>query len=459
MKFRLPRPRHVVDSLRNLAQQDPDQAEAYLDTHQDEWESLAESHPHSAADILEALDEVGAADLLSDLSTEEAADVLDEMRPEAAADVLEELETEEAAAYVGAMDADQAADLIAMLDDDTRNAVLSALEPEAAADIRQLLQYAADSAGGIMTTEIAALPTGITAGEAIETLRTLHEELGANLAYVYVVDDANRLRGVISFRDLVFARPGAGVDEVMILDPVSVTTSTDREEVSELVQRYHLLAIPVTDHVGHLVGMVKVSEALEAVQVEATEDISVMVGAGVEESVFTPVATSVRRRLPWIMFNLAVGFVNSRVILGFESTIAALTAVAAYMPLAGAVGGNSGAQSLAVIIRSMALGDLPPGRAGRAIRREATVGLVTALTVAVVAGLLGSVLAADHRIGLVVGIAILVNLTIAGLAGASIPVVLRSLGQDPALASNIFLTMTTDLVGLSGYLLTATLLL
>jgi magnesium transporter len=193
--------------------------------------------------------------------------------------------------------------------------------------------------------------------------------------------------------------------------------------------------------------------------VEATEDISVMVGAGVEESVFTPVATSVRRRLPWIMFNLAVGFVNSRVILGFESTIAALTAVAAYMPLAGAVGGNSGAQSLAVIIRSMALGDLPPGRAGRAIRREATVGLVTALTVAVVAGLLGSVLAADHRIGLVVGIAILVNLTIAGLAGASIPVVLRSLGQDPALASNIFLTMTTDLVGLSGYLLTATLLL
>ncbi len=459
VRFRLLRARAGDDDLRDLARRTPDAAEEYLEAHPDEWEALAEETPQNAADILEAIDEAPAADLLGDLEVEDAADVLDEMRPEAAADVIEQLPADAAAVLITAMETDQAADIVGSLDEEARAALIDALDPEASQDLADLLRYAPDTAGGLMTTEIASLPVGMTAGEAVERLRILHDELGANMTYVYVVDDAGLLLGVVSFRDLFFARPGQGLEEVMVHDPVAVTVNTDREIVSELIQRYHLIALPVTDHDGRLVGIVKVSEALEAVQAEATEDITAMVGAGAEETVYTPVMRSARRRLPWIVVNLLIGFAIATVIFQFEDTIRSDAKLAAYMPLVALLAGNSGNQSLAVIIRAMAIGDLPPGRARRAVRREFAVGIVNGAAIALLSGLGGALLAGSGRIGLVIALAVAVNFLVAGLAGAGIPVVLRRLGQDPALASNIFLTMITDMVGFGGFLLTASLLL
>ena len=457
MKFRLPRLRS--DTLRDLARRRPEEAEQYLDAHQEEWEALAEDHPQNAADILEALPETDAADLLADLNTQEAAEVLDEMRPEAAADLVEQLSASEAAAYIAEMDTDQAVDLLGALEEDVRQSVLNALSDEDTAKINRLLQFAVDTAGGLMTTEIATLPIGITSGEATEILRLLHDELGSNMTYVYVVDDERRLRGVVSFRDLVFARPGSGMDEVMIDSPVSVETSTDREVVAELIQRYHLMAIPVTDSDGRLVGMVRFDEAMEAVQAEATEDITAMVGAGAEETVFTPIKRSVARRLPWISVNLGIGLMIALVITRFEAIIDGNEILAAYMPMVALLAGNSGAQSLAVIIRAMAVGELPTNRAVRAIRREAAIGAINGVAISVLSGVGGALLTGNTKLGLVITIAIAVNFVVAGIAGSGIPVLLRSLGQDPALASNIFLTMITDIVGFGGFLLTASLLL
>ena len=204
MKIRL------VETLRELARRSPEEVEEYLDTHHDEWEQLAEQTPENAADILEALPEVGAADLLTDLDTEDAGEVLDEMRPEAAADVMEAIDPEAAAGLIAAMDADQAADLVGALEADEQAAVLEALDPDTAVEIEQLMVHEPDTAGGMMTTEVASLPIGLTVGEAIEALRLLHDDLGSNLSYVYVTDEVDRLRGVVSFRDLVFARPGEG---------------------------------------------------------------------------------------------------------------------------------------------------------------------------------------------------------------------------------------------------------
>ncbi|MEN8041822.1 MAG: magnesium transporter [Actinomycetota bacterium] len=469
MKIRITRPGQIGSTIRELARRRPAEAEDYLDTHQDAWEELAADDPHDAADILEALDEEGAADLLQDLPADEAGDVLDEMHPEAAADVLEELIPAEAAALVSEMETDQAADVIAALEAEERTSILAALDREAATEIEKLLVYAADTAGGMMTTDLAALPLGITSGEAIEHLRRLHDELGSNLRYVYAVDDGGRLVGVVAFRELVFARPTTGLDEVMETGIVSVRTDTDREEVAELIQRYHLIAIPVVDAQGVLVGMVKVSEAIEAILAEVGEDIAVMVGAGEEETVFTPVGRSVRRRLPWIFFNLVVGVVLAAMISRFESTLTTYAVLAAYMPIVALLAGNSGAQSLAVIIRSMAVGDLPPGRAGRAIRREVAVGLIDgtimAVTAAAVAALTvgvfqsGASSVAPMDLATIVFAAVWVAFLVAGLVGSGIPVVLRRAGQDPALASNIFLTMITDIVGFTGFLLTAMLLL
>ena len=459
MKFRVPSPRRVAESLREFARRRPIEAAEYIEEHPAEWEALVEESPETAADVLEAIDEEQAAELLAELDTEDAGDVLDEMTPESAADVIEELNPAMAADLIEEMTADQAADLIEALEEDERRAVLASLEPGPAAEIAALLAYEKDSAGGIMTTEFAALPIGLTAGEAIEAMRRLHDELGANLWYVYVTDYSQQLAGVVSFRDLVFARPGTGLEEVMVPAPYSVTTDTDREEVSELIERHNLLALPVTDQAGRLVGMVKVGEALRAVQEEATEDITQMVGAGAEETVYTPIARSVRRRLPWLIVNLAMGILIAFAIGPFEQIIEENGVLAILMPMVALLGGNSGAQSLAVIIRAMALGDLPPGRALRAVRREFYVGLTNSVSLAIMSGLAAWLVSGTARIGIVMGFAVGLNLIVAGLAGAGIPVVLRRLGLDPALASNIFLTLITDLVGFGGFLLTAQLLL
>jgi len=445
--------------LRELARNRPEEAEEYLDTHHQEWEQIAETDPGSAADILEALHEEDAADLLQDLDTDEAADVLDEMRAPAAADVIEELSIENAAQLIAEMETHQAVDLLAVLEVDLRDEVTEALDAPTRLAINRLIVHPADSAGGLMTTDYAALPAGITSGEAIEVLRRLHEEIGSNLTYVYVTDMQGKLVGVAPFRELVFARPGTGLDEIMLADPVAVTLDTDREIVAELIQRYHLISIPVTDAQHHLVGIVKVDEAMEAAQVEATEDIAQMVGAGAEETVYTEVLVSVRRRIPWITLNLLIGLALALLITGFESIIEERTVLASFMPMVALLGGNSGAQSLAVIIRAMAVGSLPPGRAARAIRREATVGLINGVVIATMSGVLGGIVTGEAGIGLVIGIAVFANLVVAGVVGASIPIILRRLGQDPALASNIFLTTVTDIVGFGGFLLTAKLVL
>ena len=180
----------------------------------------------------------------------------------------------------------------------------------------------------------------------------------------------------------MFARPGQGLEEVMITDLVSVTTDTDREVVSELIHRFHLVALPVVDDDGRLVGIVKFGEAIEAIQAEAGEDLAVMFGAGDAESVFTPVMQSVRMRLPWNIFNLVAGFITVFVISLFQDTLATYALLAAFMPLVAGLSGNSGAQAVAVTIRSIAVGDLPSGRERRAVRRELGIGVVRGVVVA-----------------------------------------------------------------------------
>lgn len=472
MKIRIPRPAHLGTALRDLARTKPVEAEQYLDSHQETWEQIAGGDPHEAADILEALDEEGAADLLQDLELGDAGDVLDQMHPKAAADVIEELDPDDAAQLISEMDTDQAVDLIGALDPDERAAVLQALDPSTAADVSSLLSYPADTAGGMMTTDLAALPAGMTSGEAIESLRRLHDELGSNLRYVYVVDEGHRLIGVVPFRELVFARPHTGLEEIMQSNVAMVRTDTDREDVAELIQKYTLIAIPVVDNSGRLVGMVKVAEVMEAIQAEAGEDMAIMFGAGQQESVFTPVRESIRRRLPWNLFNLVAGFLTVLVVAQFQDTLARYALLAAFMPLVAGLSGNSGAQAIAVTIRSLAVNELPPGREARAVRRELIIGLFRGAIIATVGAALVAATVAifgtsnaqglsptPQEMAVIIWISMMVGAITAALAGASIPLLLRRLKQDPAMASNIFLTMVTDAVGFGSFLLVATILL
>lgn len=458
MRFRLRRPRDLALALREVARRRPAEAEEYLETHQEEWGSLAEADPHNAADILEALEEDAALGLVADLGADQAADVLAEMRDDAAAGLVAGLDPSQAAAIVSELSPDDAADVLAELEGEARQAILELTPDDTAQELDELLAYPPESAGGFMTTEYASLQIGLTAGEAIEALRRMSEELD-HLTYVHIVDMNDRLHGVLSFRDLVFARPGVGIEEVMVESPVAVRPEVDREEVAELIQRYNLLSLPVVDHRGHLLGIVTIDDVLEAIQEEAGEDLATMVGAGAAETIYSPVRTSIKNRLPWILVNLGIAFIVAGVVSRFEPLISSTAVLAAYMPVVASVGGNGGAQSLAIVIRAMAIEDLPPAITTRIIRRELIIALTNGLVVAVAAAVIAGSFTGSGRIALVIGLAVLGNMTVAGMAGAGIPLALQRLGQDPALASNIFLTLVSDLIGFGGFLAIAALLL
>lgn len=468
MKLRLRSPRQLARQLLSAARRDREEVEEYLDARPEEWEALVESVPGDAADVLEELSEEAAVELLIDLDPDDAAGILEEIAPELAAEILEELPVADAAAVLDHMDAEDAADLIGELTDETAEAVLEAMREAEADAVRRLLVYPPDSAGGLMRQDIAFLPLGITVGEAIERIRLLNDEL-EDLSYVYAVDEDGHLKGVISFRDLVFGRPGDGLDEAMVPNPVAVTAFTDREEVAELVQRYHLFGVPVTDDAGRLLGMVTTDAVLEAVQDEATEDFAASVGAGTEETVYSDVFPSVRMRSPWLLINLALGLGVAWLIENQTGMISQVPILAALMPVVALVGGNAGIQSLAVMIRSLATDDVPASRIlgilGRQLRIGLMVGLLIAITAGgvtyllITAGVWSSEGAGPHRVATVVATGVMANLSIATTVGAGIPLALRKLGLDPALASSIFLTFVTDVVGFSGFLVVAALLL
>ncbi|MDH3248024.1 MAG: magnesium transporter [Acidimicrobiia bacterium] len=468
MRRRLLRPRELARQLRLRARREPGEVEEYLEGHGADWAAIAEATPGDAADILEAISEAAAGELVTELSVDDAAEVLEELRDDLAAEILLELDPARASEILTEMPPEEAVDILEQLERDEINSLLELVDDEAADEIRDLLTFAPDSAGGLMTTDIAALPIGMTSGEAIERLRQLHEEV-EDLSYVYIIDDDERLVGVLSFRDLVFNRPGVGLGDAMVRNPITVQPDTDREVVAELTQRYNLFGIPVVSSQGRLLGMVTHESVIETVQAEASEDFATSVGAGAEETVYTDVARSVRVRLPWLGLNLLLALTVAFVIESQTGLISREPVLAALMPVIALIGGNGGAQSLAVVIRGLATDSIPSGRSREIVGRQAAIGLFNGLALAVFAalvtvtllglGIFGTSQASSVEIATVVAIAALANLLIASTAGTLIPLGMRRIGLDPALASSIFLTLITDIVGFGGFLGVAGLLL
>jgi magnesium transporter len=461
VKPRLLTPRELATRLRERAKLEPDSVSEYLETHTTEWEALAAADPHDAADILEELGEGAAIELVNDLSASEAAEVLGELRPNLAANILDELLIVKSAEVLAAMQPDDAADVIGLLNPELRARLFATMPDSAETEVLSLLAYPADSAGGLMTRDIAALPDDIAAGEAIEALRTLHEHV-EDLSYVYIVDVANRLRGVMSFRDLVFNASEVKITDIMVSNPIHVGVLADREEVSGLTQRYNLFGLPVTDGDGQLLGMVTTEAVLEAVHAEASEDFATAVGAGAEETAYSPVLTSVRNRVPWLSLNLFLALGTLLAVRNFTDLLTQAPILAAIMPLVATLGGNAGAQSLAVLIRELARDDVPRSEVPGIIRRQLAIGAASGVVVGFLAFATVSLLplgGATPQVAAVVGLGAFVNLIIATSAGSMIPLGFRAVGLDPALASNIFVTLLTDLSGFGGFLGLASILL
>ncbi len=411
-----------------------------------------QTQPVGVAERLERLPEDAAREILGNLPVEEGAAVLAELPPESAAHLLEPFTEGKIAAWLRLLAANVAADLVDELPENRQRQILSALPNDKANAVAALLRYPPDSAGGKMDNRFIAVPANNTVEQCLVNLRASALQRAVDASYIYAIDEAKRLVGVISLRDLVFAPADRRVNQIMDPNVVSLRVLDDQEEIARQMQRMSLLALPVVDEHQQLVGIVKMRDALQIAQTEATEDMQLMVGLSGEERIWSPWPQSIRKRLPWLCLNLATALGGAAVVAAFEGTIARWTALAIFLPLISAVAGNAGIQALTVIIRSLALGEVTSGDALRAFRKELAIGLINGVALGMAIGLIGYGWKGSLMLGCVAGVAMLLNQILGAISGVVIPFGLRYLKIDPALASSIFVTTLTDVVGFLVFL-------
>jgi magnesium transporter len=420
-------------------------------------EEFLKLHAADLADRLQRLAADEARALLRQLPADKAAAALAEVEEERLPDLLTAFDSAQLVEVLRRIAPDDAADLLQQLAPATRREALGKLPAEAADGLRALLRYPEDSAGGVMTNRFIALREDMTVEQVRELLRArAQEERTEDIAYLYVTDAAQRLAGIVSLRDLVFRRAERRMGEILNREVKFVRADADQEELARQFEHYHYLGLPVLDTDGKLVGVVKASDALEVATKEATEDMQLMVGLSGEEHALTPWQQSIRVRLPWLYINLGTAFLAAFVVGLFENTITKWTALAIFLPIVAGQGGNAGMQTLTVIIRDLALGEITPGDGRRALVKEIILGLLNGLAIGLVVGLIGWWWKGSMTLGLVAGAAMLLNQLAAAASGVLIPLGLKSLRLDPALASSIFLTTVTDVAGFFFFLGLAT---
>ncbi len=419
-----------------------------------------------AADTLEGLGTVQAAEVIEEMETESAAEALAHMHPSLAVSVLEDL-IEEDPSYAGKlieeMAPDDATDLLQNLPDDYRDRLLGTLGKVEAVKMRELLSFDEESAGGMMTTDYLAVRDTMTVAQAVEAIRRADTE--EEWVYVFVVDWRGRLQGRVTMKRLLLAEAAQKVIDVCDRPVDAVPHELAKEDVAREFEKYDYLVLPVVDATDRLLGVITVDDVVDIIRQESTEDAQKMVGAGSEEAVFSSVAEKLRGRFPWLVLNLLTSSIAATVVFQFDDLIGSIAILAVIMPLIANQSGNAGQQSLAVTLRGIVLDEVRPGAALTIVRREAMVGAVNGLLCGVLVGTAVGIL--EHflhpasqgwRLGLIVGISMPVALTIGTTVGASLPLIVRRLGADPATASTIFLTMVTDSVSFFVFLGLASLL-
>lgn len=405
--------------------------------------------PADQADLMEALETPEQVALLSRLHPVDSADVLEEMEDEDAALLAELLPPAQLAGILDEMESDEAADVLGDLPQDKVAETLRAMdEPE---EVISLLRYPDDTAGGLMTRAAITLRRDWTAGEALAELRRVGQETEGSY-YLFVVDQADRLLGVLGLRDLVSMPIDDPVTARMQTDVVSVPVTTDQEQCARLFSRYGYLALPVVDEIGRFLGMITADDLIGVAEDEATEDMYRMVGISGEERVFGPARASILKRLPWLAVNMLTLFIAITVVDAFEGVIAGMVALAVFLPLVSGEGGNAGSQTATVMVRGIALGEIDPRGGWRALRKELLVALVNGALIGLGTAVVAHLWKGDWRITLAICLAMVLNFLMAAATGVLIPLGLKKLSVDPALASAAFVTAFTDTFGFLFFL-------
>lgn len=351
------------------------------------------------------------------------------------------------------MTSDDAADVLQSLSPDDARLVLANMQT--AGSVSPLLKHAPESAGGLMTRGYVALRPEMRVGETLPYLRSVRP-LPEEAYYLYVLDEANRLVGVVNLRMLIVADLSARLSDIMTKEIIFVAPGTDQEECARVMQRYRLLALPVVGEGGVLEGIITGDDLIDVLSQEATEDMLRMAGVGVQERAFSPVLESASRRIPWLAFNMAWAFAGAFIISLFEGTLEKVAVLAVFMPMIAGQCGNAGIQTATIVVRSMALGELDGKVIFRLLRKEWALSLIKGLIFGTILGLVAWLWKGEPVLGLIAGTSMALNMLVAGTTGVVLPLTLRRLGYDPATIAGVFDTMLTDLMGFVIYLGLAT---
>jgi magnesium transporter len=433
----------------------PDFVDAVLDAVErgdtEEAQRLVEPlHPADIADLFELTPEDRRAALASAVADLLDGDVFAEMNDYVREQLIDALDARQVADIASELDTDDAVAIIEDLDADDQREVLRAMEPDDRAAIEEALSYPEESAGRLMQRELIAVPEHWTVGDTLDFLRG-DEELTTDFWEIFVVDPQHKPVGTCALSWILRTPRAIAISDVMAREQTLIPVDMDQEEVALRFQKYALISAAVVDNSGRLVGMITVDDIVHIIQEEAGEDALLLSGAG-EGDINEPVFDSYKARVRWLIANLFTALLASFIISRFEGTIERMVALATLMPIVAGVGGNAGTQTLAVTVRAMATNQLTQSNTARAIGREIRVALLNGATIALVIGTGVALIFANVLLGGVIAAAMMTNILVAGLAGVLVPVVLERLRADPAVASSVFVTMTTDSIGFLAFL-------
>lgn len=419
---------------------------------------FSDMHAADIADLIDELDEETRLHLFSLLDVDKASDVILELSDTSREQLIEDLSNEQLTDIIEEMDSDDKADFIAELSDDQAKAVLDSIEPEESQEVKELLKYGEDTAGGIMQSELVSVGKSATINDAFQAVAEAKDEI-ENIHNIFVVDEDDKLIGTVPLQSLITMKRFTPIIDIIDEDIPSVPYNMDQEEVARIFKKYDLVSIGVVDDQNRLLGRITIDDVVDAIQEETSEDMYRIAGLGEDDTIFHKTTESVKKRLPWLLLNLLTALTSVIVIGFFEDTIKMMVALVFFMPVVAGLGGNSGGQTLSLIIRGMALGEITFENAKKALIRQITVGIANGIAVGIVIGIIAYFWKGIPILGLILGLAMIISVFAGTMAGVLIPLALKRLKLDPALGSNILLTAFTDAFGFFSYLTLATILL
>lgn len=419
---------------------------------------LEELQPYDVAKIYEDLPEKHKVRFLLFLNFDVLADLMEELEKEEQLEVLNKLGIEKSSKVLDLMDNDDLALLLDELSPEKKDSLLSGMKSEESKAVTDIMNYPPETAGRIMTNRFVWIRNYYTVREAVDKLKSF-AEFAETINYLYVVDEGRKLVGVVSYRDLLLADPNEKINSIMYERVIAVSVTTDQEVVARMTERYDFLAIPVVDEDNVLVGIVTIDDIIDVVIKEANEDIEKLSASGKAIDFETKTFVAAARRLPWLILLLFIGLISGRIISSFEETLQQVVAIAFFMPMIAGMTGNTGTQSLAVVVRGLISHDIDKGVIIRLIARELGVGITIGITCAILISIIAYIWQGSFILGAVVGSSLFFTLIIGTLAGTIIPLILFRLKIDPAVASGPLITTINDIFSLLTYFGIATMFL